>query len=418
MTNQIGNGSIPLRIGNLINTKVYGGPYRDFGSWEHIPGMFGVKMAVEIDAPCHVSVPTRDYDVPKVTDLQAGITRALMAMVNDQPVYVGCMGGIGRTGLFLAALAKVQIEYRKSNHRQGRGDDPVLFVRNHFIPHAVETDQQQEYIDDLDVSMIVTWLKVTQQAMGLNTNFQTKLSSTELNVPFTGTKNWTPKDTAEIGKTDRLEAEADNGMRALGAAVMMSEQETPYGEYHRNKLIKLASAPTKLLHIGPTGQVIVDPPQHVIKPKPFADQEELKNFKADWKEKYRGNTLDAEGWTDDPEADSAADVLNQELVSEEYTDSLQDQIEQVSDEVDVLQGKVSTLLGQGVLSLIEEHREMAKMQSLLASQINRLTVVVKEHVDLHLDAHIYGMEKDLTKEPLLERMQARWERIKKFLKEN
>ena len=41
--NKIGNGSIPLRIGNLINTRVYGGPYHD------VPiGFFGIKMAEEI----------------------------------------------------------------------------------------------------------------------------------------------------------------------------------------------------------------------------------------------------------------------------------------------------------------------------------------------------------------------------------
>lgn len=161
MKDQIGNGSMPLRIGNLIDTTVYGGPYRDVPQY-----FYGVKMAIEIDHPHMVSVPTRDFDVPKVSDLQAGIVKALMGMMNDENVYVGCMGGIGRTGIFLAALAKVQIEYRKVKHRAGRGEDPVLYVRKHFIPHAVETQQQMEYIADFDVSDIVSWLDSTQTAMG------------------------------------------------------------------------------------------------------------------------------------------------------------------------------------------------------------------------------------------------------------
>jgi len=159
---KIGNGSIPLRIGNLINTKVYGGPIVKCPE-----DMFGVKMAVEIDCPHNVSVPTIDYSVPNVNELRVGVIKALMAMINGRLVYAGCYGGIGRTGLFLAALAKVQIEYRKIKHRPGRGKDPVLYVREHFISHAIETNQQEQYIADFDVAGIVTWLCYTQAAMGL-----------------------------------------------------------------------------------------------------------------------------------------------------------------------------------------------------------------------------------------------------------
>lgn len=162
MTQKIGNGSIPLRIGNLIDAEVFGGPYR-----ERPQGMVYVKMAEEIMDYCDIDIPTKDFNVPQIGDLRAGVMRALMVMTQGHPVYVGCMGGIGRTGLFLAALAKVQIEYRKSKHRKGRGDDPVLYVRKHFIPHAVETEQQQQFITDFDVSDFVEWLDVTQRAMGL-----------------------------------------------------------------------------------------------------------------------------------------------------------------------------------------------------------------------------------------------------------
>ena len=159
---KIGNGSIPLRIGNLINTTVYGGPYRE------VPGdMFGVKMAVEIAAAHDVNIPTEDFNVPQVSDLTAGVVKALMAMMTGRTVYAGCWGGIGRTGIFLAALVKVQIEYRKLKHRAGRGDDPVLYVRQHFMTDAVETDQQMQFIEDFDVSSIVTWLDATQVAMGV-----------------------------------------------------------------------------------------------------------------------------------------------------------------------------------------------------------------------------------------------------------
>lgn len=160
---KIGNGSIPIRVGNLINTTVYGGAYRQIP-----PGFWGVKMAAEIDHPHKVSVPTRDFCVPNTQDLQQGLVKALMAMINNEDVYVGCMGGIGRTGLFLAALAKIQMEYRKVKHRPGGGDNPVLYVRKHFIPHAVETTEQVSFIETLDVSKIIDWLDYTQSAMGLS----------------------------------------------------------------------------------------------------------------------------------------------------------------------------------------------------------------------------------------------------------
>ena len=109
----IGNGSIPLRIGNLINVPhVFGGPYRDIHE-----GMFGVKMAAEIRQACDVDIPTRDFCVPEYDAVKRGVVLALMAMINGQDVYAGCMGGIGRTGLFLGVLAKVQIDYRKAKHR-------------------------------------------------------------------------------------------------------------------------------------------------------------------------------------------------------------------------------------------------------------------------------------------------------------
>lgn len=159
---KVGNGNIPLRLGNLINTRVYGGPYR-----AKPEEMFGVKMAAEIDHPHHVSIPTRDFCVPNTDDVRKGVMQALMAMVNDEVVYAGCMGGIGRTGLFLGVLAKVQIEYRKSKHRKGRGDDPVAYVREHFIPHAIETDEQQDFVRNFDVTDMVEWIDITQRAMGI-----------------------------------------------------------------------------------------------------------------------------------------------------------------------------------------------------------------------------------------------------------
>lgn len=200
---KIGNGRIPLRIGNLINGVVYGGPYT-----QKPDDMFGVKMAAEINLPCNVDIPTQDFSVPRVDLVRRGVVQTLMAMANGHDVYAGCMGGIGRTGLFLAILAKVQIEYRRSKHRAGRGEDPVGYVRQHFIPHAVETQEQQQYIANFDVTDIVEWVDTTQRAMGLSKGFTRQVEITALGdeertfVPVDDPEGW--YTSTDIGPNDHV----------------------------------------------------------------------------------------------------------------------------------------------------------------------------------------------------------------------
>lgn len=155
-----GNGTLHIRIGNLVNGYVHGGPYRNKPQ-----GMYGVKLAPEVETPCDVLVPTPDFSVPDPDDLRAGVVKALMAMMINKQVYVGCFGGWGRTGIFLSALTKVQVEYRREKHRAGRDVDPVGYVRSNYSDRAVETTEQEEFIDSFDVSEIVNWLTITQRAI-------------------------------------------------------------------------------------------------------------------------------------------------------------------------------------------------------------------------------------------------------------
>lgn len=115
---------------------IYGGPYHEYPG----NGVIGIKMAKEINAPCHISIPTVDFGVPKVQDMQEGIKQALEVMAQGKPIYVGCMGGIGRTGLFMACLAKVL-----------GIDQPVAWVRKNYMKHAVETTKQGQYVKDFDI---------------------------------------------------------------------------------------------------------------------------------------------------------------------------------------------------------------------------------------------------------------------------
>jgi hypothetical protein len=152
------NGKLPIRIGNLIHASVAGGPYL-----KKPPGWAGVKMAQEIQAYAEINVPVKDFGTPDPEAFKLALYRAYALLIGRTNLYVGCMGGIGRTGTFLAGMAKVMSEFRRISHRPGF--DPVLYVREHYLSHAVETKAQEKFIRDLDVVDVARWLKATQTAM-------------------------------------------------------------------------------------------------------------------------------------------------------------------------------------------------------------------------------------------------------------
>ncbi|GAB3912402.1 protein-tyrosine-phosphatase [Microlunatus endophyticus] len=79
-----------------------------------------------------------DFGVPAdraivLSDLGSLLDRARQG----QSVEIGCLGGHGRTGTALALLAVL------AGHPS---DDAVAWVRTHYCPKAVETDEQQAYV--------------------------------------------------------------------------------------------------------------------------------------------------------------------------------------------------------------------------------------------------------------------------------
>jgi hypothetical protein len=113
----------------------------------------GVKMAQEIkfrprvpgiDYPVEISIPTEDYKTPDPKQLKAGLKQAVKQILNGRPVYVGCMGGRGRTGLFMAVLAKA---FGVAN--------PVEYVRANYYHHAVETKPQYQFVTDFKIPYTV-----------------------------------------------------------------------------------------------------------------------------------------------------------------------------------------------------------------------------------------------------------------------
>ena len=78
--------------------------------------------------------------------LVAGLVALLHAMqaAPERPVYIGCRAGIGRTGMLIAALAKL-----------AGIADPITWVRANYVATAVETDAQRAAVEALDVTAVL-----------------------------------------------------------------------------------------------------------------------------------------------------------------------------------------------------------------------------------------------------------------------
>jgi len=132
------HGNIELNAGKLT-MHIYGGPY-----FNRPPEMYGVNMAAEIDHPADVRVETKDFCVPSQDLMYTALSKAITASFKDKKsIYAGCMGGIGRTGLFMALMAKVFGE-----------ECPVEFVRANYKAHAVETIEQKTYVKTFPVEKL------------------------------------------------------------------------------------------------------------------------------------------------------------------------------------------------------------------------------------------------------------------------
>jgi len=154
------NGQIQLNINNNSVT-VMGGAYL-----KKPRGVAGVKLAEEIDAPCKIDLPIADFSVPNVRDTQTALAKSIAVLNKHRQIYVGCMGGFGRTGIFLALLTKFAGEqevlrvcrngWRPKQEALSKCDNPVEWVRANYVPNAVETPEQHQFVKDFDLRLLRT----------------------------------------------------------------------------------------------------------------------------------------------------------------------------------------------------------------------------------------------------------------------
>ena len=141
-------GNIRIRgtWGPLSKVYIYGGP------WLKKPkSYYGICMAPEVldggglAAPLPViMVDVKDFSTPDPEAIRlAALCGLQAALLGNRKVYVGCGFGIGRTGTMLGLMARIATPW--ITH-------PVEFVRRTYYELAVETQEQRQMVETLDVS--------------------------------------------------------------------------------------------------------------------------------------------------------------------------------------------------------------------------------------------------------------------------
>ena len=126
-------GAVTLRVG-AGDVRVTGGAFSALPD-----GAFG--LCLEARDPRRGEAALRldiaDFGVPDAAALRAVLTRLLAEMraCPDGAFHIGCRAGLGRTGLVLACLLRMT----------GVEGDVVAWVREHYDPRAVETEEQEDF---------------------------------------------------------------------------------------------------------------------------------------------------------------------------------------------------------------------------------------------------------------------------------
>ena len=87
----------------------------------------------------HLSIP--DFDVPLREDLEEAVRKTAEHAQLRQNILIHCHAGLGRTGLFVAYLAKRVL---------GLSSEEAIHWTRRYIPHALETDAQIKMLLDDD----------------------------------------------------------------------------------------------------------------------------------------------------------------------------------------------------------------------------------------------------------------------------
>jgi len=86
-----------------------------------------------------IHFPIPDFGVPSKGDLEETVRETVKHAQAGQNIVIHCHAGLGRTGLFAAYLAKEVL---------GLSSEEAIFWTRKYIPHALETHEQERFIMD------------------------------------------------------------------------------------------------------------------------------------------------------------------------------------------------------------------------------------------------------------------------------
>jgi hypothetical protein len=156
-------GYVPLLFGPGWSVRAFGGSYslRDWELLARHGGIFGVRLEEKISNPYAVSFPWPDFGVPAVEDFEHAMYQVMIQARFHRNLYVGCMGGIGRTGTFLACLHKTAVQMH-SGASVGNSMDHVAHIRSCYLGHAIETKPQEEFITAWNPTRVLSAIQPLQ----------------------------------------------------------------------------------------------------------------------------------------------------------------------------------------------------------------------------------------------------------------
>jgi len=87
-----------------------------------------------------IHFPIPDFGVPSKGDLEETIRKTIRHAQSGQNIVIHCHAGLGRTGVFVAYLAKEIL---------GLSSAEAIHWTRKYIPHALETLEQERFIMDV-----------------------------------------------------------------------------------------------------------------------------------------------------------------------------------------------------------------------------------------------------------------------------
>lgn len=135
--------TIPIFLPGDKVAWVMAGPTRELPSDRRL-----IRCAAEIPVPMDriaFDIATKDFQPFDPALLRAKLPAIMDALAGGDRLYVGCMGGSGRTGTLLAILA--------AQHPGMEGVSAITYIRQVYREAAVETQHQEAQV----ITMAHAW---------------------------------------------------------------------------------------------------------------------------------------------------------------------------------------------------------------------------------------------------------------------